>query len=209
MSIFDVLTIVGVLLTVVGVVVAFYYGRLMLDPPKRRLRWSYEMDSLFANVHSSVRDTLEIRALGQRLRNPHLVTLIIRNDGRQDVNSEMYDQNRPLRFRISGKVATVFDLQDGPPHAAVHGNTIELGPELLRAGERWVLRVIADGEPSVELIENYLTGVRLAEDPAGGDPMRRDSETIRTRQIIELALLVGTTGFLLALLAELIALQGK
>jgi hypothetical protein len=86
--------------------------------------------------------------------------LRLENCGRQDITSDMFDQQRPMRFSVIGtKVATVYEDMRDKDFIRAEGHQIFIGPELLRSGEAWTVRIISDGEPEVRLESSYLVGV--------------------------------------------------
>jgi hypothetical protein len=159
-SLADRLGIAALAAAVVGIAISVYYGRRALRPAKRKLRWNLSADRLFSQGNEDWRSVIEVRVLNERVSNPYFATLTLTNFGREDISSVLFDQDRPIEFEITGKVATLKPL-NFPKAATVEGTRVRFGPELLRAGESWTVRMVTDGRPEVKLRSFYLVGTSI------------------------------------------------
>lgn len=132
---------------------------------RRRLLFSYEVAPLLAE--GSANDLLQITYRDFPVRDPHLVTVRLRNVGPADVATGHFDGGRPFLVRLNCKMY-------GPTRASHPGATvstaigaegkIELRPHLLRKGEEWVVEAVVEGSPEPEY-ESPLIDTDVVEGP--------------------------------------------
>lgn len=154
------ITVSGLALAVIGIAISIYYGRRSLRQDKRELTWSTEAIQLLAQDAKSYRSVIRVTINEREVDNPYLIRLRIRNTGKLDLESSMFDQGRPLVFRLMGqKFYHVIEM--GSPAIKATGDSIEVGPELLPSGESWIFSFLAEGPAEVHLAEKYLTNVKI------------------------------------------------
>lgn len=158
MSMADVLSIIGIVAAVIGIGVAAFYGNRALNPPKRLMQWHSVATPLIAGRQEQHHGTIEVRILDQRMDNPYVGTLTVENIGRHDIESSSFDQGRPIRFEVHHAKGTVtfLDQETNPPGLHVNGNSILIGPELLRSKSKWTKSFVTDGQARIELAESYM-----------------------------------------------------
>jgi hypothetical protein len=202
MSASDALGVIGVVAAIIGIVVAAYYGRRALNPPKRLIQWGYEATPLISDYSDSYRDAIEVRVLGEKVENPYLGKLAIENLGRHDIDSSSFDQGRPLRFVVRGakKVVTFLRQEENAPGVRVDGDSVFVGPELLRSKSGWVISFVSDGRPEVELVDAYLINVKVRQKSGRGDQASLNSQ----RAAIASAVIAGLSAIIAALAGGLL-----
>ena len=163
MSASDALGVAGVVVAIIGIAVAAYYGRRAVNPPKRLMQWSYESTPLISGYDDSFRDAIEVQVFGRKVRNPYVGKLIIENVGRHDIDSNSFDQGRPVQFTVqrATKVGTFLKLEGNPPGLRTDGNSILLGPELFPSRSKWTISFVTDGRPQISLTAAPLIDVKL------------------------------------------------
>lgn len=88
------------------------------------------------------------------VKDPHLVTLSIKNIGPSDIGSEQFDAKRPLTIRLN---CTMYGLTSNSHPSSSTSTAIgeqgvlELRPQLLRRGEEWTTEAVVEGEANPEL----------------------------------------------------------
>lgn len=160
MASWNFITIGGLTLAVLGIVMSIYYGRRALGQSKRELRWSTEAIPLLSSDVESYRSVVRIIIKGRDMINPYLIRLQIKNTGKVDIESTMFDQGRPLVFELT-KQEFFHVIESGSPATKATECTIKVGPELLPSGESWICSFIAEGRAEVSLAENYLPNVNI------------------------------------------------
>jgi hypothetical protein len=195
LSLADQLGIAALVVALVGIAVAVYYGRRALRPPKRKLRWNFSADPLFLPHNEDWRSVIDIRVFNERVRNPYFATLTLSNIGQEDISSAHFDQGRPIEFEITGKVATLQPFHSSSA-ATVEGTRVMFGPELLRAGHSWTVRMVTDGQPDVRLSSSYLIGAsidgELTDVEMSNSAQRRaSSESLRIAELAAVGTIVA------------------
>jgi hypothetical protein len=153
----------GLALAVLGIAISIYYGHRALSQSKRELRWSVEAIPLLSSDVESYRSVVQVMIGERTVRNPYVVRLRIKNTGKLDVESTMFDQGRPLVFELA-KQKFFHVVESGGPAIKATSHSIKVGPELLPSGESWILSFITDGSADVKLAENHLANVKIRGD---------------------------------------------
>lgn len=179
MSTADILGIGGIVVALIGVAVAAFYGRRALNPPNRLIQWHSEATPLMAQPDAQFRGAVEVRVLGQRVNDPYLGRLVVENAGRHDIDSSSFDQERPIRFQVyhARKTGTFLDLDNNPPGLRVDGNSIFIGPELLKSKSKWTVSFVSDGRPHIELEDSHLVNVKIRRKVATSESTASESST--------------------------------
>ena len=111
----------------------------------------------------------------KRVNDPHIGTLTVENIGRHDIDSNSFDQGRPIRFEVhrARKAVTFLDHEANPPGLRVDRNSILVGPELLRSKSKWTVSFVTDGNPKIELADSHMINVKISEKPTGAERLNR------------------------------------
>ncbi|MFJ3775239.1 hypothetical protein ACIPX0_26435 [Streptomyces sp. NPDC090075] len=168
------------------------WATLRSGKPKRNAVgwWVHSNTSLitrsrFAREHGP----LTVHLGAERLERPRIIELEIANLGDQDITAATFHDGAPLRFSFGSPVLMILEYgatpaadlfrvigtyADPPGTPAVSaGSGIEIGPTLLRRGQRILVTVLVDGEHRPTLCTNFpLVDVEeVQERPAvPGDP---------------------------------------
>jgi hypothetical protein len=157
----------------VGVLAA--WATLRASNPKRELTWSTFTDSILGRPLSAWHNgvTVTYRYQGAEVENPRLVGIRIRNTGRRDVTTAMFDSGRPIRFAFIGDVEPVAVTEvtkwgaAADPQVVLRDDRVEVQPMLLRSGQEIAFAVLvtadAQGEAEVMAWEMPLVDVRVRE----------------------------------------------
>lgn len=163
---FNIVTVaVAVFALLVGLAGAVYQRRSVL-PPKRRLTITAQRPTPLLSNESPVKG-LSVRYNDTIIKTPHVVTLTIENTGKHDLSSAQFDQDRPVLIDLSAQIIKVLDIYKGPdgagPKWTEHGSKIEIGPDLIRRGQRLEMQILTDGRPDVSC-HGHLIDTKLAVD---------------------------------------------
>jgi hypothetical protein len=199
----DLIAAVGTTLAIIGIVATIIYGRKALVQNKRGLEWGFEAFPLLQLTGEAYHDAIEVRIHDQKVNDPHLVRLEIRNTGKADLESRMFDQNRPIQFSLTGsKYAHL--IEKGNPLVTVTDRKISISPELLPSGERWTISFLTEGRAEVKLMHSYLANTSIRE-------ARSDTPSIVRTVTNELraALIAGSASAIMGILVAIITTLGK
>ena len=152
--------ICGVILAIIGITISIYYGRGALSRDKRELVWSAETIRLLSDDVESYRSVVRVEIGEHAVTNPYLTRLRIKNVGKLDIESTMFDQGRPLLFKLTGQ-KFFHIVESGDPVVKATNRSIAVGPGLLPSGKLWTLSFITDDAVKVQLVENYLANVKV------------------------------------------------
>lgn len=104
----------------------------------------------------------------EKLTDPYLITLHIANRSRFDINSGDFDSGAPIRFDLGAKIVDVMKVSSDPetrvtPRVTVAKNQVEVGPSLIRRGQRIAITVLTEGPVERRFVESPLidVGARL------------------------------------------------
>jgi hypothetical protein len=167
---FAITTVVAVVIGALGA-----FATMRASNPKRELTWSTFSDSILGrplNVwHNGV--TVTYRYQGTEIENPRLVGIRMRNTGRRDITTALFDGGRPIRFSVirdAEPVAVTEVAKWGAaadPEIILRDGRIEVHPMLLRAGQEIAFGVLvtadAGGGAEVMMWEMPLIDVRVRE----------------------------------------------
>lgn len=173
MSTGDALGVVAIIVGVIGVLIAIYYGRKALRPtPKKAITWAASSTPLIATKTDP--GLVEVIVAGEKMAEPHYNVLSISNDGIADLESSAFDRMRPLSFAVKSRKAQPVAGKDAAAVPSINllssscssvargvAGGIEVGPDLLRANESWEFAFISDGEVDISLTGQYLIDVRI------------------------------------------------
>ncbi|WP_163513568.1 hypothetical protein [Fodinicola acaciae] len=171
----DISLVLGIVLAVAGIAATVIYGRRALRPPQRQLRWSYESTRLFALQHVGLGRRIRVSVGDKEVRDPHLLLLTLSNVGRRDVDTDAFDKERPIVFKVvretntpeysgygkepSEPVAMLgadYRYGSAQPSLEIEESKIKIAPELLKANERWAARLLTSGASEIYLSEEHL-----------------------------------------------------
>lgn len=122
---------------------------------RRKLLFTWDAVQLMPN-HEAAGGELEVSYEGQRLKDPYILKITLKNMGPTDITTAHFDNARPLQIKFpDGYVATI----DGDMGAA---EAVELGsdylgvhPVLLKRGEPIFLDVLVDG-PTIPYVNSSI-----------------------------------------------------
>lgn len=87
---------------------------------------------------------------GQDIPDPHLIAIAFRNRGRDDLVSQAFDRGKPITVRFEGSTlcAAVRTTPADLP-VTTTGDTLSVGPALLKKGSAWYIDVLASKPTSM------------------------------------------------------------
>jgi hypothetical protein len=140
-------------------VVAAFYARGALFPPKRRLSVHALTPAPLLNDPGPQLATLQVSMLGEVLPNPHVITVIIRNTGRHAVSSAQYDQARPMRLEFGAPIESILPStsKQGVESLSINGTALLYGPELIRRKQEIAIQVLTSDTPKLgQVVSDHL-----------------------------------------------------
>lgn len=168
----------------ISTVVAAYFAREALFPPRRRLvvrvlspvRFSHRAaggdstegvsraEGVSGVVGTALADNVEVSHNGEPIPDPHVVTVLLRNTGRHAISTAQFDQNRPIIVDIRAPIATLLSPA-GPPTPATVGfedTRLLFHPDLIRQRQEISVQLITSGRPDAEFtVSEHLVDTRV------------------------------------------------
>lgn len=160
MSAVDIVGVAGIVLAVLGIVISIYYGRKALYPAGLEIQWFVETSRLIPDDIDAHMAEVEVRINDRAIANPHFTRLSLKNCGKRDVESTMFDQGRPIVFSLA-EVTSFYVLSSGDTPVASVAANVRIGPELLPSGAIWKIAMLTDGAPDITLEEQHLTNTKI------------------------------------------------
>lgn len=148
-----VLSAAGVL---AAVVIAVVTTKLLRRPLRRSLQYATEVQPLVGGP--------------QEMREPYLVTFSLANRSRADIRRDDFDGEEPVAFDFGTRVMLLGSARPGNEDRArfrVEGDSVKVGPALIRHGETLSLRLLTSKPPAVRVDQNSLAEVSLREKRGG------------------------------------------
>lgn len=134
--------IVGALIGVLG----FVYGIWARSHPKQADLWTgIEASPIGLPADEQVRVTYG----EQTLTKPHLITLRVAHRGGPEVDTI---EGNAIRFTASpdSSAKVLGLLNDGPEHATLQNNEVQLKPRMFKTAEEQELLLLSDGDPVMD-----------------------------------------------------------
>ncbi|MCP2250221.1 hypothetical protein LX86_009012 [Lentzea aerocolonigenes] len=148
----------GVLVALAG---AFFAWRALF-PPRRRLTVTEQsVVSMLSNASHEMTG-VEVTRGGQKLVDPHIVSVTVNNAGRHAVTSDHFDQGRPVVIDLGVPVIEVIKSCYGGKsgfvdvRCSVNGTAVALGPDLLPRKSELVVQVLTSGRPKLTSVDHRL-----------------------------------------------------
>jgi hypothetical protein len=148
----------GVLVALAG---AFFAWRALF-PPRRRLTVTEQsVVSMLSNASHQMTG-VEVTRSGQKLVDPHIVSVTVNNAGRHAVTSDHFDQDRPVVIDLGVPVIEVIKSCYGGKsgfvdvRCSVNGTRVALGPDLLPRKSELVVQVLTSGRPKLTSVDHRL-----------------------------------------------------
>lgn len=183
-------------------VVAAYFAREAVFPPRRRLTIHLLAPAqLLKAAAPSGLDGLEVSRNGRVLEDPYVVTIVIRNTGRHAVGSEHFDRGRPIMISLAAPVAGLLGSPVGRAESAVSvdDQAILFGPDLIRRRQEIVIQALVTRAPSLgpEQVSEHLvdTTVKVDVDSYSEAPDLAKVAIGIIATLLALAGVVGIAGF--------------
>jgi hypothetical protein len=162
--------IAGVVATLLGIIIGGWITARVTNPRRRLYVFASNITPLMHRT--GVELGLEVRAGGQRLIDPHVVTANVVSRGRRDIRKDAFDG--PIQLQFSARIVGVLETSCStkvpgtpvPPYS-FQGDRIEIPPALLRLDHELSYTVLVEGEtPSFSAIVPVEADIRLQEAPA-------------------------------------------
>jgi hypothetical protein len=182
-----------ILVALTAIVVVITAVAALVGRPRNRLTWSVEMTS---PLLSEGVDSLDITYQGQRIQEPYVVEVSLRNAGRRSISSSMFDQGRPIRWRFQVPILALMEASHSSD-TTLHDDELLVFPQLILPGQSVKFTVLVDGKPDVSL-QSPLADVYTGRTDNGNEATRH---SIYRRDIV--LLIIATT---LTILGSILAL---
>lgn len=204
--------IVGAL-ALIGVVVAIIAYRRQF--PKRAVEYSVEVRPLVER--SLPEGTIEVRANGTAMADPHFVGFNVWSNSRADIPSASFDAGRPIVFEVTALSTVVVQITthdlDLELETSDGNSSIRLPAQLIRAASRAEITLVCDGKPEITPQSPLIDIPVAVNDPdevesAHGPVVRRFRRVVRKRPwvlpVAGGAYIVLALGFIAALFNTLV-----
>jgi len=157
-SLYDSITLgVAIIGLLVGVISSFFAYQALL-PYRRNIIEG--VDSKNVLLTTGAPGLVEVFCAGERITVPYLLEYRLRCQGRSDIKSEDFDQNRPIVVNFAKPI--VADLTPSPKIGfMVKNGELHVGPTLLKRGGNYVFTLLFDGDPLLPTVTENLSNTRL------------------------------------------------
>ncbi len=102
-SLFNGLTLLVATTALIAGILAAYYARRALFPPKRQLTLHQSSPTSALSSESLKSKGISLAHNGNPLKEPYLITISMENTGRHAITSEDFDQSRPLSIELGAQ----------------------------------------------------------------------------------------------------------
>lgn len=149
------------LIAVIGILVALtsaVFGYQALRPQRREIIEG--LRSKRSLIPPGTADVIEVRHNNVVLSDPQIVDYYLSCRGRYDVNTEDFDQKRPIIVEFQKQI--VADLTRPPPGKppavkyVVKEGKLKVGPDLLAKRQSYVFTLLFDGDPDPQDVKHHL-----------------------------------------------------
>lgn len=198
-----VLGVVAILVTVGGIPIAVWATWRWSSGRRTKVIASWTSVQIVTGANL---EGLEVRLKGALLRNPHVVTVSLRNFGPNDVSSENFHDGAPLKIELRG--ARAVDLVGGtraglPCTIAPDGSSVLVSPVHIPAKNERTVVLLTEAEPHL-ISFGDLVNVDLK--CASGTSIGQEALHLAVRSAVwRTAILSVATGVLVSILANLAA----
>lgn len=156
----------GVIIVGLLSVLAIIWAARNVRLPKRRLDYGIAEVVTLVMPQSSIRHDLEVSHNGTVLTQPRLVTIRLVLRGRQDIASDDYDSDQPLRIGLGTPIVTILEISTRPgtsaiPVVSLDDSTLAIGPSLIHSGQQIKISVLIDGASVSLECTSFLKNVRM------------------------------------------------
>lgn len=139
---------VAAIAAVVTVPVSLWLGT-RAGQRNRQLTYSLISSVRLLGGTEEFRGTLQVIRNGAVLSDPHIAHIVLINDGRLDISSDLFDENRPISLNVGAPILELLDVHSRPtttypPAVTVSGAELLVGPSLFVRGQRLTLSVLLD-----------------------------------------------------------------
>jgi hypothetical protein len=110
------------------------------------------------------------------LQDPHVLQIRLISRSRGDIPSSAFDQGRPLILDVGIPIVAQLSLDENlgePPEMRIEGNTLKIGPDLIRKGKKFTFTILADGRDARLSCDAHLVNVKVGEQPSAQAVSRR------------------------------------
>lgn len=150
------------------------WATLFVGSTKRRLTYSLTDDTpLLATTTALARADVEVVYQGQRLDAPRVVSVRLVSQGRRDIASDDFDQERPLAIDLGVPIVKRLATESAPeiPESAirVEGSKLMFGPCLIRKRQVMSFAFLVDGGRPQLSHEDYLLNVDVRQSAESGE----------------------------------------
>jgi len=149
------LTVVVVLLTLALVGLGMWAVRR--QAPKRQM--TYRFGPTVPMLASPYSSRLRVQWTSQageteQLTHPYVAGVTLTNSGRADTGTAAFDGNRPITVSFGSSARVLSPLEVSAPNkisVEIIGNTLTIGPGLIKKGEQVSVRLLTEGDPSYSI----------------------------------------------------------
>jgi hypothetical protein len=91
---------------------------------------------------------IEVRRGGRLLADPYVVQVHLVNEGRRDIPSAAFDQQRPLTLDVGAPILEILKATGSPEcevPVTIQGTSVQIGPALIVRRQRMAFSLLVDG----------------------------------------------------------------
>lgn len=147
--------LLGLSIAVLGVLITLFFQ--WKNNPRRKLETEVWVSPFWEG--GSVSEQISVRYEERVIREPHVVTIVVRSAGRAEITSGNFDQMRPLEIHCGAPIVAELGstgFRRGHKDVETHSQTVSVGPTLIRRGASLRYQVLCDGKPKLQIISNLI-----------------------------------------------------
>ncbi|WJK40127.1 hypothetical protein O7608_27520 [Solwaraspora sp. WMMA2056] len=200
----------------ISTVVAAYFAREALFPPRRRL--VVRVLSPVSLLHADAgllggaegvagitgAGGVEVSRNGEPIPDPYVVTVLLRNTGRHAISTAQFDQQRPITIDIKTSIVAVLSPAGpvAPATVEAEGTTLRFHPDLIRQKQEISIQLLTSGRPGPDLtVSEHLVDTRVDVERGGVD--QHPSAGLEQHLPIAFAV-AGTVGLITLIIADVL-----
>ncbi|MGW1062869.1 hypothetical protein [Micromonospora rubida] len=191
------------LLALIPAALSTFYARRQAQPQRKKLAVSILTPAPLLNREAMPGAEMEVVIEGKPVKDPHIFVATIENVGRLGIKSEDFDRQRPITFTLGVPIVSILEVSTTPQVSAVpnvqqDGWNINVGPDLIPAGQSIIIQALTSGEPNTELPEHHLADTIVERAPES-TPVQRAARYLEP--LVGLASTLALGGIMIAIVS--------
>lgn len=187
-------SIASAMIALIGLLAGYYYFRTQNRRNKLIISSTFQ-PLIAASADSKLANSFEVTYEGKTVARPHMAIVTISNPGPKDIQSDHFDQSRPISISLDATVVAAGPSESSPVALKneIAGDSIRIGPDLITKGSFHALSMIVDGTPDLRLTEAPLVNCDVAVNPVrtGGLATAARASSLVSAAALALAVIVA------------------